>query len=57
VPGEYVPQQYLPILIFSVIAAVFGLGQLLIGSLLRPSHAYRDKLLPYESGVQPFSDA
>jgi NADH-quinone oxidoreductase subunit A len=57
VPGEYVPQQYLPILIFSVIAAVFGFGQLLIGSLLRPSHAYRDKLLPYESGVQPFSDA
>lgn len=56
-PGEYVPQQYLPILIFAVIAAVFGLGQLLIGSLLRPSHAYRDKLLPYESGAQPFSDA
>ena len=56
-PGEYVPQQYLPILIFAVIAAVFGLGQLVIGSLLRPSHAYRDKLLPYESGVQPFSDA
>ena len=25
-PGEYVPQQYLPILIFAVIAAVFGLG-------------------------------
>lgn len=56
-PGAYVPEQYLPILIFAAIAAAFGLGQLLIGSLLRPSHSYRDKLLPYESGVQPFSDA
>lgn len=56
-PGAYVPEQYLPILIFAVIAAAFGLGQLLIGSLLRPSHPYRDKLLAYESGVQPFSDA
>ena len=56
-PGAYVPEQYLPILIFAAIAAAFGFGQLLIGSLLRPSHPYRDKLLPYESGVQPFSDA
>ena len=56
-PGAYVPEHYLPILIFAVIAAVFGLGQLLVGSLLRPNQPYRDKLLPYESGVQPFSDA
>ena len=56
-PGEYVPAHYLPVLIFSLIAAVFGLGQLLVFSLLRPAHPYREKLLPYESGVQPFSDA
>jgi NADH-quinone oxidoreductase subunit A len=57
VPGEFVPTQYLPILIFAVIAAAFGLVQLLIGSLLRPAQPYRDKLLAYESGVEPFSDA
>ena len=56
-PGEFVPTQYLPILIFAVIAAAFGLVQLLIGSLLRPAQPYRDKLLAYESGVEPFSDA
>lgn len=56
-PGEYVPQQYLPILIFTAIAAVFGFAQLFVASFIRPHDPYREKLRPYESGVEPFSDA
>ena len=56
-PGSYSPTQYLPILLFFIIAAAFGLISLLAGSLLRPRRPYSEKLAAYESGVQPFSDA
>jgi NADH-quinone oxidoreductase subunit A len=56
-PGSYIPTQYLPILIFFIIAVAFGLGSLLAGSLLRPRRPYPEKLVAYESGAQPFSDA
>jgi NADH-quinone oxidoreductase subunit A len=57
VPGEYVPQQYLPVLIFAVIAAAFGFVQIFVASFIRPADPYREKLKPYESGMDPFSDA
>jgi len=56
-PGSYVPTQYLPILLFFIIALAFGLVSLMAGSILRPRRPYREKLVAYESGVQPFSDA
>jgi len=56
-PGSYVPTQYLPILLFFMIALAFGIGSLVAGKLLRPRRPYREKLIAYESGVQPFSDA
>jgi NADH-quinone oxidoreductase subunit A len=56
-PGNYVPMEYLPILVFFIIAVAFGAGTLLVGMLLRPRRPYREKLVAYESGVQPFSDA
>jgi NADH-quinone oxidoreductase subunit A len=56
-PGSYVPAQYLPILLFFIIALAFGVVSLLAGGLLRPRRPYREKLVAYESGVQPFSDA
>ena len=43
--------------IFLAIAFAFGMGTLLIGTLLRPRHSYPAKLQPYESGAVPFSDA
>ena len=56
-PGSYTPTQYLPILLFFIIAVGFGIASLMIGMLLRPHRPYREKLMAYESGVQPFSDA
>ncbi len=55
--NEAVPLNYLPILIFIVIALAFGVVQLLIGALVRPNRPYRAKLAPYESGSPLFSDA
>ncbi len=55
--SEPVPYNYLPILIFMVIGAVFGIVSLLAGWVLRPNRPYRQKLLPYESGSPLFMDA
>jgi len=55
--SEPVPFNYLPIIIFMVIGALFGIGSILVGWLVRPSRPYRAKLLPYESGSPLFMDA
>jgi NADH-quinone oxidoreductase subunit A len=55
--SEPVPLNYLPIIIFLVLGALFGIGGLVAGWLLRPSRPYRAKLLPYESGSPLFMDA
>ena len=55
--GEAVPFNYLPILIFLILGAVFGLATIIVGFFLRPSRPYRKKLLPYESGSPLFMDA
>lgn len=55
-PGSYVPTEYLPILIFMVIAAAFGAGALLIGGLFRIRRPYYEKLMPYESGNPPVGE-
>jgi len=52
-----IPENYIPILLFIGIAIVFGAVTLLAGWLVRPSHPYRAKLTPYESGSPLFSDA
>lgn len=49
---------YGPILIFFVIAAVFPVATLWIMKFLRPSRpASAEKLMPYECGMTPESDA
>ncbi|MFQ5455414.1 MAG: NADH-quinone oxidoreductase subunit A [Nitrospirota bacterium] len=48
---------YLPILIFLIIAIAFGSVTIIVGYLVRPRRPYQEKLSPYESGVPPFSDA
>ena len=55
--SEPVPFNYLPIIIFMVLGALFGIGSLVVGWVVRPSRPYRAKLLPYESGSPLFMDA
>ena len=55
-PGSYIPVDYLPVLIISVIVALVGLSPLIIGSILRPRRLYSEKLLPYESGISPVGE-
>lgn len=52
----YFPLNYLPILIFLLIAVAFGLGTLIIGYLFRPRRPYDLKLMPYESGINPVGE-
>jgi NADH-quinone oxidoreductase subunit A len=55
--SESVPLNYIPILVFILIALTFGVVSLLVGWVVRPSRPYRAKLIPYESGSPLFSDA
>lgn len=50
------PTEYLPILIFLMIATAFGLGTLVIGTLFRLRRPYPEKLMPYESGNPPIGE-
>jgi NADH-quinone oxidoreductase subunit A len=52
-----IPENYIPIILFFVIAGISVAGVLFVGSFLRPSRSYRAKLAPYESGSPLFSDA
>ncbi len=55
--SEPVPFNYIPVVIFMIIGAGFGIVSLLLGWVLRPNRPYRAKLLPYESGSPLFMDA
>jgi NADH-quinone oxidoreductase subunit A len=55
--SDPVPYNYLPIFIFMVLGAVFGIVSLVVGWVVRPSRPYRAKMLPYESGSPLFMDA
>jgi NADH-quinone oxidoreductase subunit A len=52
-PGAYLPSEYLPVLVFIMIAWAFGLGALVLGIIFRPKKPYLEKLMPYESGITP----
>jgi NADH-quinone oxidoreductase subunit A len=55
-PGSYVPSEYLPVLIFMMVATAAGFGALLVGVLFRIRRPYDEKLLPYESGNPPVGE-
>lgn len=55
--GAYIPIEYLPVLILAAIGIGFGVVNLFVSWLLRPSNRYKAKLDPYECGVDPVSDA
>lgn len=52
-PGSYIPTDYIPIVVIAFIAALVGISPLIIGIIIRPRRQYREKLLPYESGITP----
>src|SRR5437868_49427 len=48
---------YVPIFIFMGVACAFPLVTLMVARLIRPSTGGQGKLMPYECGVDPESDA
>jgi NADH-quinone oxidoreductase subunit A len=48
---------YLPILIFLVMGAVFGIAPVVLGRLVAPHRPDSDKLSPYECGFEAFEDS
>jgi NADH-quinone oxidoreductase subunit A len=49
--------RYIPVLVFMVLAGVIGFSMLYLGILWRPKRPYKEKLSPYECGIEPFGDA
>jgi len=50
-------ENYLPILIFLVMGAIFGLVPVILGRLVAPHRPDNDKLSPYECGFEAFEDS
>lgn len=55
-PGTFLPSQYLPVLLFLMVATAFSLGALIIGIFFRIHRPYAEKLMPYESGNPPVGE-
>jgi NADH-quinone oxidoreductase subunit A len=51
------PREYVPILIFALLAAIFPAAALALGRLVRPSRPNPTKLSAYECGIEPESQA
>src|ERR671935_247574 len=51
------PQNYVPIFIFALVAFAVAAGTLAIFYLIRPHKPSETKLMPYECGITPFDDA
>ncbi|PIQ37091.1 MAG: NADH-quinone oxidoreductase subunit A [Lysobacterales bacterium CG17_big_fil_post_rev_8_21_14_2_50_64_11] len=49
--------EYLPVLLFMVVGAGFGIALLVVGWLLGPKRPDAEKLSPYECGFEAFEDA
>ncbi len=56
-PASYLPEHFLPVVIYLLIGIAMGFGLLIVGSLIRPRNPYPEKLSTYESGITPFMDA
>ncbi len=56
-PSTYLPEHFLPVVVFLLIGTAIGFGMLIFGSLIRPKNPYPEKLITYESGITPFMDA
>lgn len=50
-------ENYFPILIFVIVALIFGCVPMIIGRLVGPHRPDPEKLSPYECGFEAFEDA
>ncbi len=50
---DFIPREYLGILLLLLFGSLFGVLTLLIGHYFRLSRPYREKLIAYESGNEP----
>ena len=50
---DYLPREYLGILLLLLFGSFFGLLTLVIGRFFRLSRPYQEKLIAYESGNEP----
>ncbi len=51
------PENYIPIFVFVALAFAFPTVTLLVAKLVRPAAPYKEKLAPYECGIEPESDS
>ena len=51
------PQNYVPIFIFALVAFLVAAGTVAICTLIRPRNPSKTKLMPYECGITPFDNA
>ena len=49
--------EYLPTLLFLIVATGIGVALIVIGNVLGPKRPSAEKLSPYECGFAPFEDA
>jgi NADH-quinone oxidoreductase subunit A len=56
-PGSYLPQHFLPVVVFLLVGTMVGVGMLVFSRLVSPRRHYPEKLITYESGITPFMDA
>ncbi len=56
-PSAYLPVHFLPVVVFLLLGTAVGVGMLVFSWILRPRNPYPEKLLTYESGITPFTDA
>src|SRR5512140_221196 len=51
------PQNYVPIFIFALVAFLIGAGTVAVVSIIRPNKPDKIKLMPYECGIDPFDSS
>jgi NADH-quinone oxidoreductase subunit A len=56
-PSTYLPEHFLPVVIFLLLGMAVGVGMLVFSWILRPRNPYPEKLSTYESGITPIMDA
>jgi NADH-quinone oxidoreductase subunit A len=56
-PSTYLPEHFLPVVVFLLLGAAVSIGMLVFSRLLQPRKPYPEKMLTYESGITPFMDA
>ena len=56
-PSKLMPEGYLPIFLFLVVALLFPIVAIVVAKLIRPSNPFVTKLEAYECGIKAASDS